>query len=208
MCYSRTRQKFHGRLARSAGGFSLLELLITLAIIVLLTTMYFGPNTAGKQQALKRVCQKNLEKIFVSMEIYANEHSGRFPDKPGATTAGQALAALVPKYTSDTSPFTCPASKDSPLAPGDSLASRPISYAYYMGRSSTNGPQVLMSDRQVDTLAKSAGAPVFSSTGKPPGNNHRKFGGNLLFTDGHTESISYTTPFALPINPGEKLLNP
>ena len=80
-----------------ANGFSLLELLLTVAIILILTTMYFGPNTSGKQQALKRVCQKNLEKIFVSMEIYANEHAGKFPQKPGARTSEEALAVLIPK---------------------------------------------------------------------------------------------------------------
>ena len=192
----------------SRGAFSLLELLIALAIVIILTTLYFGPNSAGKQQALQRVCQKNLEKIFVSMEIYANEQGGRFPQKPGAITSAQALAMLIPKYTSDTSPFICPGSKDSMLPPAEPFGSRTISYAYYMGRPLTNSTLVLMSDRQVDTSAKSAGAPVFSSHGKPPGNNHHKFGGNLLFTDGHTASISPTAPFALPLNPGESLLNP
>lgn len=48
-------------------AFSLLELLITVAIILILTTLYFGPNTASRQQALKRSCQKNLEKIYVSL---------------------------------------------------------------------------------------------------------------------------------------------
>jgi prepilin-type processing-associated H-X9-DG protein len=186
----------------------LLELLITVAIILILTTLYFGPNTSAKQQALKRVCQKNLEKIFVSMEIYANEHGGRFPQKQGARTSEEALGILIPKYTSDTSPFVCPGSADSALSPGEPFGSRKISYAYYMGRSLTNSAVVLMSDRQVDTLPKTAGQPLFSTTGKPPGNNHRKFGGNLLFGDGHTESTSATAPFPLPLNSGEVLLNP
>src|SRR5689334_15348905 len=76
------RDSFSG--AGSVSAFSLIELLIVVALILILSTLYFGPNTSGKQQALKRVCQKNLEKIFVSMEIYANEHGGRFPEKPGA----------------------------------------------------------------------------------------------------------------------------
>ena len=194
--------------SRPGEAFSLLELLITLAIILILTTLYFGPNNAGKQQALKRVCEKNLEKIFVSMEIYANEHAGRFPHKLGARTSEEALNMLVPKYTSDPSPFTCPGSKDSVLPAGEPLASGRISYAYYMGRLLTNSSQALMSDRQVDTQSKAAGQPVFSTTGKPPGNNHGKFGGNFLFSDGHTEMSSATAPFALPLTNGEVLLNP
>ena len=61
--------------ALSRAGFSLIELLITMTIILILSTLYFGPNTASKQQALKRACQNNLEKIYVSMEIYGNEHA-------------------------------------------------------------------------------------------------------------------------------------
>lgn len=190
------------------GAFSLIELLIVAAIILILSTLYFGPNTAGKQRALKGACQKNLEKIFVSMEIYANEHGGRFPEKPGARTSEEALDVLVPKYTSDPTPFICPGSKDGPLAAGSALHGQTISYAYYMGRQLTNSALVLMSDRQVDTQPKLAGQAVFSTTGKPPGNNHRKFGGNFLFCDGHTEMSSATAPFALPLTNGEVLLNP
>ena len=190
------------------GGFSLIELLVTVAIILILTTLYFGPNNANRQQALKQACQKNLEKIYVSMEIYANEHGGRFPEMAGARTSEEALDVLVPKYTSDTSPFICPGSNDSQLPAGESLRSHKISYAYFMGRSLTNSQQVIMSDRQVDTRAKSAGQAVFSTTGKPPGSNHRKFGGNFLFCDGHTETSSSLAPFPLTLTNGEALLNP
>ena len=192
----------------SNAAFSLIELLITVAIILILSTLYFGPNTAGKQQALKRACQKNLEKIYVSMEIYANEHGGQFPEKPGARTSEEALDVLVPKYTSDPTPFICPGSKDGPLSAGSSLRGQTISYAYYMGRQLTNSAMVLLSDRQIDTLPKSAGQAVFSTNGKPPGNNHRKFGGNFLFCDGHTEMSSALAAFALPVTNGEVLLNP
>ena len=196
------------RASTAMAAFSLIELLITVAIILILTTLYFGPNTSNRQSALKRVCQKNLEKIYVSMEIYANEHGGKFPETAGAQTSEEALDMLVPKYTSDTSAFICPGSSDGALPAGESFKSRKISYAYYMGRFSTNGQQVLMSDRQVDTRAKSAGQTVFSTTGKPPGSNHRKFGGNFLFCDGHTEMSPALAPFALGLTNGEVLLNP
>jgi prepilin-type N-terminal cleavage/methylation domain-containing protein/prepilin-type processing-associated H-X9-DG protein len=189
-------------------GFSLIELLITVALILILSTLYFGPNNANRQKALKSACQKNLEKIFVSMEIYANEHGGSFPVVPGARTSEEALDVLVPKFTSDTSPFICPASKDSALPSGESFRSRKISYAYYMGRYHANSQQALMSDHQVDSKAKVAGQPVFSTDGKAPGNNHRKFGGNFLFCDGHCEMSAAAAAFDLALTNGEVLLNP
>lgn len=189
-------------------GFSLIELLVVAAILLILTTLYWGPNNANRQQALKRVCQKNLEKIYVAMEIYANDNAARFPNKEGARTSEQALDVLVPRYTSDTSPFICPGTKDAPLPGGESFRTRKISYAYYMGRSLTNSQLALMSDTQVDTQAKAAGQAAFSTTGKPPGNNHRQFGGCFLFCDGHAEMSPAQTPFALGLTRAEVLLNP
>lgn len=196
------------REAPPRNAFSLLELLISVALILILTTLYFGPNNANRQAALKRACQRNLEKIYVSLEIYANEHGGKFPDVAGARTSEEALDVLVPKYTSDTSPFICPGSKDRALPEGESFRSRRISYAYYMGRFLTNSAQALMSDRQVDTQAKAQGQTVFSTTGKAPGNNHRKFGGNFLFCDGHAEMSPSAARFPLGLTNGEVLLNP
>jgi len=189
-------------------GFSLIELLITVALILILMTAYYGPNNSNRQQALKRACQKNLEKIYVSMEIYANEHAGAFPVVTGARSSEEALDTLVPRYTSDTSPFICPASKDPVLPAGESFRSRKISYAYYMGCYLTNSTQVLMSDRQVDTQAKSPGQAVFSSTGNGPGSNHRKLGGNFLFCDGHTEMSPAVASIPLGLANDERLLNP
>jgi prepilin-type N-terminal cleavage/methylation domain-containing protein/prepilin-type processing-associated H-X9-DG protein len=193
---------------RNRSAFSLIELLVTVAIILILSTLYFGPNTSSRQLALKRSCQRNLEKLYVSLQIYANDYHGQFPAVTGAKTSEEALGILVPKYTSDTSPFICPGSKDSELPSGESFQNKRISYAYYMGRYATNAQQVVMSDRQVNTQPKAAGESVFSTTGKAPGNNHRKFGGNFLFCDGHCEMSSPAAPFPLGLTNHEVLLNP
>jgi prepilin-type N-terminal cleavage/methylation domain-containing protein/prepilin-type processing-associated H-X9-DG protein len=192
--------------ARSA--FSLIELLVVVALLLILTALYWGSGSASHQQQSQKTCQKNLETLYLALDIYAKDHAGQFPAVTGAKTSEQPLAELVPRYSSDTSVFICPGSKDSSLLPGESLLQRKISYAYYMGWNATNGSMPLMSDRQVDTLAKTAGQPVFSSTGKPPGNNHNKYGGNLLFCDGHLELSPAAGSVPLPLAPGVVLLNP
>lgn len=187
-------------------GFSLLELLLTLVIILILTTLYWSPNRANRQMALQSACRSNLQKIYIAMEIYAGDHAGKFPIVASARTSAQGLEPLVPRYSSDTSIFICPGSSDS--APGgQSLKNRVISYAYYMGRASTN-QQVLITDRQVDAQPKTTGQLVFSSDGKAPGNNHRQFGGNFLFCDGRVEASSPKASIPLALSPGETLLNP
>ncbi len=86
----------------------------------------------------------------------------------------------MPKYTADTSIFICPGGRDAQIPSGEPLRKHKISYAYYMGRRLDTPQALLMSDRQVDTQPKRAGEFVFSPDGKPPGNNHHKYGGNFL----------------------------
>jgi len=197
-----------GRGRRDEGAFSLLELLLVVALILVLTTIYWGSSAPSRQRSAKVACQKNLLKLYIGMEIFANEHGGSFPSLAGARRSEEVLDQLVPRYDSDTSIFICPGSRDTLLPAGESLLKRKISYAYYMGRSLTNAQDVLLTDKQVDTKPKAAGQWLFSSDGKPPGNNHGKYGGNLLFCDGRAQTSKAAAPIPLPVNPGEILLNP
>jgi len=195
--------------ADSPAGRSMIELLAVVAILLLLFVLYWGPRTGrNREREAQKDCQTHLQKIYMAMEIYANDHAGSFPILTGAVTSAEALDALVPRYTVDTAVFVCPGSKDTPPSAGESFRRHKISYAYYMGRRATEGQQVLMSDRQVDTRAKAAGEYAFSSTGKPPGNNHDKLGGNLLFCDGRTEATPPRLAFPLTLTQGVVLLNP
>jgi prepilin-type N-terminal cleavage/methylation domain-containing protein/prepilin-type processing-associated H-X9-DG protein len=195
------------RNARTA-GFSLLELLVVIALIVILTTLFWGSNSGSKTKKLRLDCENNLQKIYTALEVFANEHELKFPEKSAARVSTEPLDVLVPRYASDNSIFICPASKDAPLPQGASLQKQTISYAYYMGRKSKEPGDVLMSDKQVDTQSKAAGQLVFSSSGRPPGNNHGKEGGNLLFCDGHVQHSPPNASVALSLPQNVVLLNP
>ena len=186
----------------------MIELLVVIALILILTMLFWGGRSSGRQRQQQQSCQKNLQKIFIAMEIYSRDSTGQFPVVAGAKTSEEALDLLVPRYTVDTGSFICPGSTDSSLIGSESLSKHKISYAYYMGRRSPDASEALMSDEQVDTLAKAAGQPAFSTTGKGPGNNHPKSGGNFLFVDGRVEHSSARSPFSLMLTQGVVLLNP
>jgi prepilin-type N-terminal cleavage/methylation domain-containing protein/prepilin-type processing-associated H-X9-DG protein len=194
--------------AQGHAAFSLLELLIVIALLLILTTMYWGSSSSSRRRQQQEACRGNLEKIYIALQIYAADHAGAFPQVAGARTSEEALSALVPRYTVDTAAFICPGGKDSPLPAGEPFRNKRISYAYIMGHKATDTQAVLMSDRQVNARAKNPGDQVFSTTGKPPGNNHGKAGGNLLFVDGHAEATAAQLPFSLAITQGLVLLNP
>jgi prepilin-type processing-associated H-X9-DG protein len=188
----------------------MIELLAVAAILLIggfLVLRSLG-GTSDAQRKKKAECELNLQKIHIALQVFANAHAGCYPSNAAAVTSEDVLDLLVPKYTVDTSVFVCPASQDRPLASAESLKGQKISYAYYMGQRQSDASGLLMSDRQIDTKPRPAGQYAFSTTGKPPGNNHKKFGGNFLFCDGHVQSTAASVPFALDIPGGIVLLNP
>ena len=208
-CPTEDFRRFPMANASNPAGFSMIELLAVTGILMLVFVLYWGPSTSrNREREAQRDCQTHLLKIYMAMDIYANDHAGSFPVVTGAVTSAEALDVLVPRYTVDTAEFVCPGTKEAAPPSGEPLRQQKISYAYYMGRRAGDAQQVLMSDQQVDTRAKAAGELVFSDTGKPPGNNHGKRGGNLLFCDGRAEATPPRLPFPLTLTQGVVLLNP
>lgn len=189
-------------------GFSLIELLITLALLCIMSVMLYGFGSASRQRSQQKLCADNLEKIFVAMQIYGNDFKGALPLNTNAVTSEDVLGELVPKYTADTTIFICPGGRDAQIPSGEPLNKQKISYAYFMGRRLDVPTDPLMSDRQVNTEPKRAGEMVFSSDGRPPGNNHHKYGGNFLMCDGSVQFSAPQLSFSFPGAPGVVLLNP
>jgi len=200
------------RPAGNAGGdaaFTLVELLVTLAIILIVYVMYLSPGAKSYQRGKQAACRGNLQFIYVALQTYAAENHDRYPALKGAQTAEAPLSLLVPRWTTSTELFICPGSGHKKLPPGKPFASRKISYAYAMGLAKQAAPeQWLMSDAQVDIKPKAVGQPLFSADGKKPGNNHRKYGGNLLFADGRTQFSEALAGFAVEATDGMVALNP
>ncbi len=180
-----------------------------MALILIMYVMLYGPWTENYQEKQKRACQKQLQLLHVALVIYAEENRGWYPWVRDATTSDVPLNLLVPRCTVQTDLFICPGSKDPKLPATKPIAGRVISYAYYTGYQREGTPtDVLMSDEQVDSQAKIAQQLAFSPDGKPPGHNHRKFGGNLLHRDGSTEPSPPLAARDLTFPATVTLLNP
>jgi prepilin-type N-terminal cleavage/methylation domain-containing protein len=166
------------------GAFSLIELLVVLALILILTVLSAGRMTSSARKRELAACGGNLQKIYLALGFYRNDN-GSYPFLAEAQTSAEPLSLLVPKGTTDTQIFICPGSGDSPLPESEPFNKRRISYDYYMGRATNSDPNdILLSDWQVDALPKERGRLIFSINGKKPGNNHGPAGGNLLSCGG------------------------
>jgi prepilin-type N-terminal cleavage/methylation domain-containing protein/prepilin-type processing-associated H-X9-DG protein len=192
----------------ATAGFSLIELLVTLALLAVLSAMMYGFASGRHQRTQKQLCADNLQKVYLALQIYANDFKGALPENTNAQTSEAVLDVLVPRYSVDTSIFICPGGRDAQIPSGESFRNRKISYAFYMGSRLDLPQNVLMSDRQANTQPKHAGDFVFSPDGKSPGNNHHKFGGNFLFGDGSVQGSGPQLAFPLATAPGVVLLNP
>jgi len=177
----------------SEGAFSLIELLLVLAIILILTVLGASRFSTSARKRELAACGGNLQKIYLALGFYLNDN-GAYPLLPEAQTSAGPLSLLVPKGTTDTQIFICPASGDKPLPESEPFGKYRISYNYYMGRPTNGDPQdIILSDWQVDTLPKKKGSLLFSPDGKKPGNNHEAAGGNLLTCGG---AVVFSAPKA------------
>jgi prepilin-type N-terminal cleavage/methylation domain-containing protein len=186
---------------KTRGAFSLLELLCTVAILLILTVVMTTHGQASAAKKKRVGCEGNLEKISVALNLYQNDNHGAYPLLITASNSESVLSQLVPQDTAETAIFICPGSDDKELPEGRGFAGETISYAYYMGRGTNDDTgSVIMTDRQVNDSSKTGGQPLFSSTGKAPGNNHGKTGGNLLLLNGAVQ-------FSIPVSDRDLLLN-
>ena len=191
-------------------GLVLIELVVVMAIILVLFVLYFGSSgSQGFQHKQQTLCRQNLQFVFGALQTFAIDNQERYPIVKGAETSELPLSLLVPRYTARTEIFICPGSKDKSLPAAQSFEKRRISYAYLMGL--TNGmpsEQWLMSDEQINSKAKAIRDPLFSSDGSALGNKHHKYGGVLLFCDGHVEFSSASADKEVVVPFGTVILNP
>jgi prepilin-type N-terminal cleavage/methylation domain-containing protein/prepilin-type processing-associated H-X9-DG protein len=193
----------------AAHGFSLLELLIVMALIIVMFTLYWSSGAKSYQNQQMAKCEKNLQFIYTALRSYSTDNNDKLPFLADAKTSEPVLSQLVPRSTTGTEYFICPGCKDSALPDAQPFANRRISYAYYMGRTLNDGAdQPLLSDRQVNDNSKTQGSPLFSADGKKPGANHNKYGGNVMFCDGNVQKSGTNAAFNLTNAPNVVLLNP
>lgn len=82
MVDERQDQAGHSWIATSRSGFTLLELLVAVAIIALLVAVLLPGLAAARGQAKSTVCRSNIRQIMSANEYYAQENEGLYI--PGA----------------------------------------------------------------------------------------------------------------------------
>ncbi|MBD3293195.1 MAG: DUF1559 domain-containing protein [Armatimonadia bacterium] len=80
-----TGSNTHSRIARR-GGFTLIEMLVVVAIIAILAAILFPTFSRAMEKARQVTCASNLKQIGLAFLMYASDHDDMFPN-PGGVSA-------------------------------------------------------------------------------------------------------------------------
>lgn len=96
----------------SRGGFTLVELLVVVAIIAILASMLMPALSRAREAGRRAVCASNLRQVGMSLQMYADESDGHFPNVQAMDCHGGTLMfrgnAMFPEYLTDLRVLLCP----------------------------------------------------------------------------------------------------
>ena len=99
-------------------AFTLLELLVVLAIIAILVGIIVPSLSKARENARRSICLSNLKQIGIAATMYADDHDGAFPNAADAASDGNSnietgdqpdkWGRLYPHYIGESQVFFCP----------------------------------------------------------------------------------------------------
>jgi prepilin-type N-terminal cleavage/methylation domain-containing protein len=182
-------------LRRLCRAFTLIEMLVVIAIISILAGMLLPALMRAREEARQANCKSNLKQIGLGIQTYMGAYQGSFPYASSANQS-DSLALLYPTYISASKIFQCPSTRHNPkitvtgTAPnvvkafGATQADGWCSYGYDKTTPANEGTV----DRPV--AADMDGSSVLNE--KSPTANH-KGGQVVLYYDGHVSWTNLNT---------------
>src|SRR5690606_31964440 len=76
-------------------GFTLIEMLVVMAIIAILAAMLLPAVVQSKSRAHQIACVSNLKQVGVAYQNFVNDHDGRFPMDVSVRDGGMAEHLLT-----------------------------------------------------------------------------------------------------------------
>ncbi|MHB2017567.1 MAG: type II secretion system protein [Candidatus Xenobia bacterium] len=121
---------------RKLHGFTLIELMIVIAIIAILAAILVPNFIRARAQGQLTSCESNEKNIGTALEMYSTDNSGRYPATLNGTGSG-----LLPNYLKVVP--TCPSAGSDTYDSAYSHQSDPDSYSFYCNGSNHNGVGLL-----------------------------------------------------------------
>jgi len=186
-------------------AFTLVEMLVVIAIIAVLAALLLPALTRGKQRAQRIQCIANLKEMGTAFQMFAHDHSGKFPMQTPKAEGGSEEYVEAANKISGTFYFSyrhlqtlgnelvmprllvCPTDRTREPAPGfGTLQNSNVSYFVSAYADYNESSSVLAGDRNITNSTATASL-VRGAYGLEWTSELHSFKGNVLFADGHVE---------------------
>ena len=95
-------------------GFTLIEMLVVIAIIGILAGLMFPVFSAAREKAREASCLSNLKQIAMATSMFAQDHDDRLPSASGSDPDGHPnWYELLDPYTKNRAILRCPSGTSS-----------------------------------------------------------------------------------------------
>ena len=166
-------------------GFTLIEILVVIAIIAMLAALLLPALSSARERARRTACLNNLRQFSIAYEMYAEDWYERFPSSPESlydADNNETTLSIYPDYIKTPKTFWCPSSLNRENLYPKTIDSTTWnnSYSFVFGLSTSNNcsaPVPVISDNGVFTLSSL------------PYGNH-KYGINVLYLDGSVKWVN------------------
>jgi len=171
-------------------AFTLIEMLVVIAIISILAGMLLPALSAARERGRQTSCKNNLHQIGTAMFLYTDSNAGFYPYQT-ASAPSDSMALLFPDLLAANETFRCLSTTDTPKINAVKATSGGTAYSSRLfdpnfkpsyGYDNTNGI------RSVSPMSPIAGDMDGTSVTDPDSttSNHQS-GQNILFYDTHVE---------------------
>jgi prepilin-type processing-associated H-X9-DG protein/prepilin-type N-terminal cleavage/methylation domain-containing protein len=196
-----TRVVLKSALGTRRAAFTLLELLIVVAIIAVLAAISMPVGRRMIEAGNEAKCMSNLRQLHAVLMLYANENNQMLPSPdvnadPDSQSAAHWFRRLDPYIAQQDriKLLTCPSAKT--FKPGDWATSYGMNY--YLGEDKDwrtltieqKSKVILLADAVINPAWHSAGSAIFEDGGPFNKTVDQRHSGraNFLFLDGHVEA--------------------
>lgn len=106
------------RISKYRAAFTLIEILVVLAIIGVLAAILFPALSGARESGRIAVCSSNLKQIYLGMQQYLNDSNQIYPSSTNYITPFCGWANLLHPYVKSTEIFECPNDETNRFEPG------------------------------------------------------------------------------------------